>query len=125
MIRSVTDAKEAFPNLKWRDISNNTGDMAFAICGGDKDTGDITILLAMGARTQSPLHRHRKRENWPFREMITCLSGELYGVDPENSGFVLKAGQTADLSGDSAHEPYVTDFALVLYRQPAGHDLVE
>ncbi len=127
-INSVAAAKAAFPHLDWRDVdAKDGGEVAFAICGGNKETGDVTIFLAMGNGAMAPLHRHRERGGWPFRETITCFAGVMFGTNPHDESFVLKAGQSVDLIDDMPHQPYVrTDgFALVVYRQPAGHDLVE
>lgn len=126
-IESVAQAKAAFHGLKWRDANpSEGGEVAFAICGGDKTTGDNTIFLAMGDGAKGSLHRHREREGWPFREIITCLAGEMHGTDPHDQNFVLKAGQSVDLTDDTPHRPYVPvgGFALVLYRQPAGHEFL-
>ncbi len=127
-ISSVAQAKAAFPNLKWRDANPpDGGEVAFAICGGDKTTGDVTIFLAMGYGAKAPLHRHRERGGWPFRETIVCFAGEMYGTNPHDNGFVLRAGQSVDLNDDTPHRPCVQPdgFALVVYRQPAGNDSVE
>lgn len=127
-IQSVAQAKAAFPHLKWRDANPpDGGEVAFAICGGDKSTGDVTIFLAMGDGAKAPLHRHRERGGWLFRETITCFAGEMCGTNPHDKDFVLKAGQSVDLNDDTPHQPYVqtSGFALVVYRQPAGNDIVE
>ncbi len=123
-ITSVDEAKAAFPDLKWRDAPS--GRSAFAICGGERTTGDITIFLAMEKGASAPTHIHRERIGWPFRESITCLAGRLFGTDPHNPDYVLQAGESIDLNDDTPHRPYVTDvgFALVTYRQPAGHIVV-
>lgn len=126
-VQSVAQAKAAFPQLKWRDANpDGGGEVAFAICGGDKTSGDNTIFLAMADGAQAPTHRHREREGWPFRETITCLAGELHGANPHDPDFVLFAGKTVDLNDDTPHRPYVPSggFALVYYRQPAGHDIL-
>ncbi|MBI4449621.1 hypothetical protein HY634_01040 [Candidatus Uhrbacteria bacterium] len=126
-IQTVAQAKEAFPQLRWRDANPpEGGEVSFAICGGDKETGDITIFLVMGDGAKAPLHRHRERGGWPFRETITCFAGEMHGTNPHDDQFVLKAGQSMDLTDDTPHRPHVLPggFALVVYRQPAGSDVV-
>ncbi|MCR4312599.1 MAG: hypothetical protein NUV56_04945 [Candidatus Uhrbacteria bacterium] len=122
-ITSVETAKAAFPNLKWRDDQPTVGAIAYAIMGGDRATGDITILLAMEGGACAPVHNHIEREGWPFRETITCLAGSMYGIKQDDAGFVLEAGQSVDLNDSENHAPRVLadGFALVIYRQPAGH----
>ena len=127
-INSVAQAKAAFSDLKWRDANPpEGGEVAFAICGGDRGTGDVTIFLAMGDGAKAPLHRHREREGWLFRETITCFAGSMHGTNPHYPDYVLNAGESIDLSDDTPHCPYVPagGFALVVYRQPAGHDIVK
>ena len=126
MIRSVQDVLDVFPDLKWRDGKPTVGRSQYAIVGGDRATGDMTVFLAMEGGARAPLHTHREREDWPFRETITCLAGEMYETDPNRPDFVLRAGMTVDLPTDKPHSPYVSveGFALVTYRQPAGSDAV-
>lgn len=127
-IRSVQDAKEAFPQLRWKDlVSGSGGRMAFAIVGGNKGTGDITIFLAMEDGATAPLHRHNNREGWPFNESITVLVGSLYDVDPGQPDLAVDSGRSIDLIGNRPHAPRVNSggFALVIYRQPAGMELID
>lgn len=126
-IQSVAQAMAAFPGLKWKteDRSKGEGVAAFAICGGDKTTGDITIFLALADGAREPLHRHCSRVEWPFRETITCLAGELHGIY-KSFDTPLRAGQTVDLNDGLPHAPFVPQggFALIIYRQPGGHVVV-
>ncbi|NQV89421.1 MAG: hypothetical protein HQ488_03815 [Parcubacteria group bacterium] len=123
MLTSVAGVKAAFPHLTWRDQpSPEGGNISLAICGGDRKTGDITMLYAMDDGAVSPLHTHHERVGWPYVESTTCLTGRMLGLDPDDPTFVLTAGNTVDLNDDTPHQPYVEagGFALVIFRQPAG-----
>lgn len=124
-ISSVAQAKDAFPDLLWRDkpSDNGKGALAFVICDLDRTSGDNTIFLAMEGGASAYSHVHLMRLGWPFGETIVCLAGEVYGVKYFDPDFVLRAGACVDLLGDEAHAPYVLEdgFALLVYRQPGGH----
>lgn len=119
-ITSVELAKAAFPHLRWRDqpSDNGKGKIAYVICGGDKQTGDIIIFLALedGAATYEHVHIGS--------EHITVFAGELCGVKDGDDLFVLSAGESIDLEGGSKHRPYVQEggFCLLWYRQTCGHN---
>ncbi len=126
-IYSVEAAKAAFPHLKWRDApsfgNGGKGKITFAIMGGDKRSGDVTILLAMEDGARAPTHFHNERPGWPYRETITMLIGVLHDVFATEPDRVLRAGETIDLADSNTHAPSVASggFALLIYRQPAGH----
>lgn len=128
MLKSVQDVLRTFDNLRWKIEGDDR--IAYAVCGLDKSTGDNTILLAMEDGARAPLHRHLARRSEPscplFRESITCLAGTLHGTDPHRLDFVLGPGRSIDLTDETPHQPYVLlgGFALVLYRQPGGHEIL-
>lgn len=117
-IQSIDDLIKAFPDFKWnvRNLEGG-GQTAYVIIGGDKKTGDITILAAI-EKGRVPKHTHRGREPFEYGERIITLIGQLKGVSEEDPDLALDPG-IHDLAPGSQHQPYA-DFWVGIYHQPGG-----
>lgn len=118
---SITELQASFPMLKWRvgPTGEKGGVWAYAILGGNKETGEISVLFAL-ERGSAPEHEHIA--GGPYLEFIAVLGGEMNDVADNYQPVTLWAGDTL-IHVDGAgriHAPSTPTFCWGYYHQPRG-----
>ncbi len=123
-LAETVEGAHPFP-VKWKVRSDPksapTGRIAFAVLGGDKDTGEVWVLAILEGAA-APKHRHNP--GGPYGERIITLAGALVDTADDGTPVLLEADQELIHAGDTIHEPRA-NFWVGLYHQPCGSEPVE
>lgn len=115
---SMYQVLEMLPDLKWR----LHGQTAFAIIGGNKETGELHVLAVI-EHGSAPEHEHI--DGGPYGELIITISGELEDVDDDGVPVMLGPGQMLIHRGATVHTPKASNFWFGYYHQPRGSRLIK
>ncbi len=112
-----------FHDLRWRvSESGPIGRVAYAVIDGNKQTGEIHILVAM-EKAAAPLHEHLS--GGTYGELILTFDGELDDVTGEGQPIKLLPGMHLIHEPNSRHQPKTSTFWFGYYHQPCGSKLIE
>ena len=125
---SVEDVRSTFPDMKWRvsDAVNpdgSTGKIAFAVIGGNRDTGNIHVLAVL-ENAAAPAHTHEPATVAdPYGELIITIAGVL--EDRRDDGTPVSLGPCMTLvhGPNTTHRPHAR-FWFGYFDQPCGSKLL-
>ena len=120
-LRSMDDVLATFPKLNWKkDVDADGNGTAYAVVGGDKQTGCLWVFAVIQKAT-APRHRHERGAE--FGEKIGTFAGELYDRDDSGRSVCLGPADVLYHEPGSVHQPHA-DFWFGYYHQPRGSTIL-
>lgn len=117
---SIAELVGAYLEYKWRRGPTKDGGLsAYAIIGGNQETGEINVLFAL-ERGSAPEHEHL--DGGPYLEFTGLFGGVMEDIDDSGEVVTLLPGYTLMHRGGAGriHAPSTKTFCWGYYHQPKG-----
>ncbi|MDP3965155.1 MAG: hypothetical protein Q8Q20_05915 [bacterium] len=123
-INSVESAMRVLSFLKWKEppAEEGKGRTAFAVLGGNRETGEVWVMAAIEGGA-APDHEHLPGGR--YGELIITLAGTLEDTTDSGQEVQVGAGQILVHGDMTTHAPRASKFWLGIYHQPRGSRVIK